>query len=97
MVMELTEEKLRRLVRSVIKEQYDDEFDPEEYFNIMVEEIDSHYGHVLIMKDQVRESLNEFKNMIEEIQDVPELGDEKKEILIRKILSIFENGDIYKI
>ncbi len=97
MVMELTEEKLRRLVRSVIKEQYDDEFDPEEYFNIMMEEIDAHYGHVLIMKDQVRETLNEFKNMIEEIQDTPELGDEKKEILIRKILSIFENGDIYKI
>ena len=36
MVMELTEEKLRRLVRAVIKEQYDDEFDPEEYFNIML-------------------------------------------------------------
>jgi len=52
---------------------------------------------VLIMKDSVRESLNEFKNMIEEIQDTPELGEEKKEILIRKILSIFENGDIYKI
>ena len=97
MVMELTEEKLRRLVRSVIKEQYDDEFDPEEYFNIMMDEIDAHHGHVLIMKDQVRETLNEFKNMIEEIQDTPELGDEKKEILIRKILSIFKDGDIYKI
>ena len=97
MVMELTEEKLRRLVRSVIKEQYDDEFDPEEYFNIMMDEIDAHHGHVLIMKDQVRETLNEFKNMIEEIQDTPELGDEKKEILIRKILSIFTQGDIYKI
>lgn len=97
MVMELTEEKLRRLVRSVIKEQYDNEFDPEEYFNIMMEEIDAHHGHVLIMKDQVRESLNEFKSMIKEIEDTPELGDEKKEILIRKILTIFENGDIYKI
>lgn len=97
MVMELTEEKLRRLVRAVIKEQYDDEFDPEEYFNIMMDEIDAHHGHVLIMKDQVRETLNEFKNMIEEIQDTPELGDEKKEILIRKILSIFKDGDIYKI
>ena len=95
--MELTEEKLRRLVRAVIKEQYDDEFDPEEYFNIMMDEIDAHHGHVLIMKDQVRETLNEFKNMIEEIQDTPELGDEKKEILIRKILSIFKDGDIYKI
>jgi len=97
MVMELTEDKLRRLVRAVIKEQYDDEFDPEEYFNIMMEEIDAHHGHVLIMKDSVRDSLNEFRNMIEEIQDTPELGEEKKEILIRKILSLFENGDIYKI
>jgi len=97
MVMELTEEKLRRLVRTVIKERYDDEFDPEEYFKIMMEEIDAHLGHVLIMKDLVRNSLNEFRNMIEEIQDTPELGEEKKEILIRKILSIFNNGDIYKI
>ena len=97
MVMELTEEKLRRLVRSVIKEQYDDEFDPEEYFNIMMEEIDAHYGHVLIMKDQVRESIYEFKNMIEEIRDADEIPQEKKEILVRKILSIFTDGDIYKI
>lgn len=95
--MELTEEKLRRLVRNIIKERYDDEFDPEEYFNIMMEEIDAQYGHVLIMKDQVRQSISEFKNIIEEINNTPELGDEKKEILIRKVLSIFKDGDIYKI
>lgn len=97
MVMELTEEKLRRYVRTVIKERYDDEFDPEEYFNIMMEEIDAQHGHVLIMKDLARDSLHEFRNMIEEIQGTPELGEEKKEILIRKILSIFKDGDIYKI
>lgn len=93
MIMELTEQKLRRLVRSVIREQEDND----DYFNIMMDEIDSHYGHVLIMKDRVRESIHEFKNMIEEIRDADEIPQEKKEILVRKILSIFKDGDIYKI
>jgi hypothetical protein len=93
MIMELTEQKLRRLVRSVIREQEDND----DYFNIMMDEIDSHYGHVLIMKDRVRESIYEFKNMIEEIRDADEIPQEKKEILVRKILSIFKDGDIYKI
>jgi hypothetical protein len=93
MIMELTEQKLRRLVRSVMMEQEDND----DYFNIMMDEIDSHYGHVLIMKDRVRESIYEFKNMIEEIRDADEIPQEKKEILVRKILSIFKDGDIYKI
>ena len=93
MIMELTEQKLRRLVRSVIVEQDGND----DYFNIMMDEIDSHYGHILIMKDQVRESIYEFKNMIEEIRDADEIPQEKKEILVRKILSIFTDGDIYKI
>ncbi len=69
----------------------------DDYFNIMMDEIDSHYGHILIMKDQVRESINEFKNMIEEIRDADEITDDEKEILVRKILSVFNEGDIYKI
>ena len=45
MKVELTETKLRRLVRSVIREQDDNN----DYFNVMVDEIDSHYGHILIV------------------------------------------------
>lgn len=93
MKVELTETKLRRLVRSVIREQEDNN----DYFNVMMDEIDSHYGHILIMKDQVRESIGEFKNMIEEIRDADEITDDEKEILVRKILSVFNEGDIYKI
>jgi hypothetical protein len=93
MKVELTETKLRRLVRSVIREQDDNN----DYFNVMVDEIDSHYGHILIMKDQVRESIGEFKNMIEEIRDADQITDDEKEILVRKILSVFNEGDIYKI
>lgn len=78
---------------SVIREQDDNN----DYFNVMVDEIDSHYGHILIMKDQVRESIGEFKNMIEEIRDADEITDDEKEILVRKILSVFNEGDIYKI
>ena len=80
-------------MRSVIREQDDNN----DYFNVMVDEIDSHYGHILIMKDQVRESIGEFKNMIEEIRDADEITDDEKEILVRKILSVFNEGDIYKI
>ena len=93
MKVELTETKLRRLVRSVIREQEDNN----DYFNVMMDEIDSHYGHILIMKDQVRESIGEFKNMIEEIRDADQITDDEKEILVRKILSVFNEGDIYKI
>ena len=93
MKVELTETKLRRLVMSVIREQEDNN----DYFNVMMDEIDSHYGHILIMKDQVRESIGEFKNMIEEIRDADEITDDEKEILVRKILSVFNEGDIYKI
>ena len=93
MKVELTETKLRRLVRSVIREQDDNN----DYFNVMVDEIDSHHGHILIMKDQVRESIGEFKNMIEEIRDADQITDDEKEILVRKILSVFNEGDIYKI
>lgn len=93
MKVELTETKLRRLVRSVMREQEDNN----DYFNVMMDEIDSHYGHILIMKDQVRESIGEFKNMIEEIRDADEITDDEKEILVRKILSVFNEGDIYKI
>lgn len=78
---------------SVMREQEDNN----DYFNVMVDEIDSHYGHILIMKDQVRESIGEFKNMIEEIRDADEITDDEKEILVRKILSVFNEGDIYKI
>jgi hypothetical protein len=62
----------------------------------MVDEIDDHYGHVLMMKDQVRESIGEFKNMMMEIIE-SDLDNEKKELLKSKILSIFNEGDIYKI
>ena len=93
MKVELTETKLRRLVMSVMREQEDNN----DYFNVMMDEIDSHYGHILIMKDQVRESIGEFKNMIEEIRDADEITDDEKEILVRKILSVFNEGDIYKI
>ena len=93
MKVELTETKLRRLVRSVIREQEDNN----DYFNVMMDEIDSHHGHILIMKDQVRESIGEFKNMIEEIRDADQITDDEKEILVRKILSVFNEGDIYKI
>lgn len=93
MKVELTETKLRRLVRSVMREQEDNN----DYFNVMMDEIDSHHGHILIMKDQVRESIGEFKNMIEEIRDADEITDDEKEILVRKILSVFNEGDIYKI
>lgn len=78
---------------SVIREQEDNN----DYFNVMMDEIDSHHGHILIMKDQVRESIGEFKNMIEEIRDADEITDDEKEILVRKILSVFNEGDIYKI
>ena len=78
---------------SVMREQDDNN----DYFNVMVDEIDSHYGHILIMKDQVRESIGEFKNMIEEIRDADQITDDEKEILVRKILSVFNEGDIYKI
>ena len=78
---------------SVMREQEDNN----DYFNVMMDEIDSHYGHILIMKDQVRESIGEFKNMIEEIRDADEITDDEKEILVRKILSVFNEGDIYKI
>jgi hypothetical protein len=93
MKVELTETKLRRLVMSVMREQEDNN----DYFNVMMDEIDSHHGHILIMKDQVRESIGEFKNMIEEIRDADEITDDEKEILVRKILSVFNEGDIYKI
>ncbi len=78
---------------SVMREQEDNN----DYFNVMMDEIDSHHGHILIMKDQVRESIGEFKNMIEEIRDADEITDDEKEILVRKILSVFNEGDIYKI
>ena len=93
MKVELTETKLRRLVMSVMREQEDNN----DYFNVMMDEIDSHHGHILIMKDQVRESIGEFKNMIEEIRDADQITDDEKEILVRKILSVFNEGDIYKI
>ena len=78
---------------SVMREQEDNN----DYFNVMMDEIDSHHGHILIMKDQVRESIGEFKNMIEEIRDADQITDDEKEILVRKILSVFNEGDIYKI
>jgi len=91
----LTEQKARKIIRSLI-ETRDDGFDSEDYYNIMVDEIDNHYGHVLMMKDQVRESIGEFKNMMMEIIE-SDLDNEKKELLKSKILSIFNEGDIYKI
>ena len=91
----LTEQKARKIIRSLI-ETRDDGFDSEDYYNIMVDEIDDHYGHVLMMKDQVRESIGEFRNMMVEIIE-SDLDNEKKELLKSKILSIFTQGDIYKI
>ena len=91
----LTEQKARKIIRSLI-ETRDDGFDSEDYYNIMVDEIDNHYGHVLMMKDQVRESINEFRNMMVEIIE-SDLDNERKELLKSKILSIFNEGDIYKI
>lgn len=91
----LTEQKARKIIRSLI-ETRDDGFDSEDYYNIMVDEIDNHYGHVLMMKDQVRESIGEFKNMMMEIIE-SDLDNERKELLKSKILSIFNEGDIYKI
>lgn len=91
----LTEQKARKIIRSLI-ETRDDGFDSEDYYNIMVDEIDDHYGHILMMKDQVRESINEFRNMMVEIME-SDLDNEKKELLKSKILSIFNEGDIYKI
>jgi hypothetical protein len=91
----LTEQKARKIIRSLI-ETRDDGFDSEDYYSIMVDEIDDHYGHVLMMKDQVRESIGEFRNMMVEINE-SDLDNEKKELLKSKILSIFNKGDIYKI
>jgi hypothetical protein len=91
----LTEQKARKIIRSLI-ETRDDGFDSEDYYNIMVDEIDDHYGHVLMMKDQVRESIGEFRNMMVEIME-SDLDNERKELLKTKILSIFNEGDIYKI
>jgi hypothetical protein len=91
----LTEQKARKIIRSLIENPVD-EIDGEDYYNIMVDEIDNHYGHVLMMKDQVRESIGEFKNMMVEIIE-SDLDNEKKELLKSKILSIFNEGDIYKI
>lgn len=91
----ISEQKARKIIRSLI-ETRDDGFDSEDYYNIMVDEIDDHYGHVLMMKDQVRESINEFRNMMVEIME-SDLDNEKKELLKSKILSIFNEGDIYKI
>jgi hypothetical protein len=91
----LTEQKARKIIRSLI-ETRDDGFDSEDYYSIMVDEIDNHYGHVLMMKDQVRESIGEFKNMMMEIIE-SDLDNERKELLKSKILSIFNEGDIYKI
>jgi hypothetical protein len=91
----LTEQKARKIIRSLIENPVD-EIDGEDYYNIMVDEIDDHYGHVLMMKDQVRESIGEFKNMMMEIIE-SDLDNEKKELLKSKILSIFNEGDIYKI
>ncbi len=91
----ISEQKARKIIRSLI-ETRDDGFDSEDYYNIMVDEIDDHYGHVLMMKDQVRESIGEFRNMMVEIIE-SDLDNERKELLKSKILSIFTQGDIYKI
>jgi hypothetical protein len=91
----LTEQKARKIIRSLI-ENLVDGFDGEDYYSIMVDEIDNHYGHILVMKDQVRESIGEFRNMMVEINE-SDLDNEKKELLKGKILSIFNKGDIYKI
>ena len=91
----ISEQKARKIIRSLI-ETRDDGFDSEDYYSIMVDEIDNHYGHVLMMKDQVRESIGEFRNMMVEIME-SDLDNEKKELLKSKILSIFNKGDIYKI
>ena len=91
----ISEQKARKIIRSLI-ETRDDGFDSEDYYNIMVDEIDDHYGHVLMMKDQVRESIGEFRNMMVEIIE-SDLDNERKELLKTKILSIFNEGDIYKI
>ena len=91
----ISEQKARKIIRSLI-ENLVDEIDGEDYYNIMVDEIDNHYGHILVMKDKVRESIGEFKNMMMEINE-SDLDNEKKELLKSKILSIFNEGDIYKI
>ena len=91
----ISEQKARKIIRSLIENPVD-EIDGEDYYNIMVDEIDNHYGHVLMMKDQVRESIGEFRNMMVEIIE-SDLDNERKELLKSKILSIFTQGDIYKI
>jgi len=91
----LTEQKARKIIRSLIENPVD-EIDGEDYYNIMVDEIDNHYGHILVMKDKVRESIGEFKNMMMEIIE-SDLDNERKELLKSKILFIFNEGDIYKI
>jgi hypothetical protein len=91
----ISEQKARKIIRSLIENPVD-EIDGEDYYNIMVDEIDNHYGHILVMKDKVRESIGEFKNMMMEIIE-SDLDNERKELLKSKILSIFNEGDIYKI
>jgi len=91
----ISEQKARKIIRSLIENPVD-EIDGEDYYNIMVDEIDNHYGHILVMKDKVRESIGEFKNMMMEIIE-SDLDNERKELLKTKILSIFNEGDIYKI
>jgi len=91
----ISEQKARKIIRSLIENPVD-EIDGEDYYNIMVDEIDNHYGHVLMMKDKVRESIGEFKNMMMEIIE-SDLDNERKELLKSKILSIFNEGNIYKI
>lgn len=91
----ISEQKARKIIRSLIENPVDG-FDGEDYYNIMVDEIDNHYGHILVMKDKVRESIGEFRNMMVEIME-SDLDNERKELLKSKILSIFNEGDIYKI
>jgi hypothetical protein len=91
----ISEQKARKIIRSLIENPVD-EIDGEDYYNIMVDEIDNHYGHILVMKDKVRESIGEFRNMMMEIIE-SDLDNERKELLKSKILSIFTRGDIYKI
>jgi hypothetical protein len=100
----ISEQKARKIIRSLIENHMD--FDSEavrnssrsirnldDYFNIMVDEIDNHHlelhdlnYQVREMQDKVRESIGEFMIMWSEIKH-SDLDNERKELLRERMLS----------
>jgi hypothetical protein len=100
----ISEQKARKIIRSLIENQMgswrfglpDSYSNLDDYFNIMVDEIDNHQIHVHSlgyqvreMKDKVREGIGEFMSMWREIK-YSGLDDERKELLRVRILSFLK-------